>query len=49
MSSFLTAIVPYRDTTHAMYHGQAIYVVGTKAKLAAALNPGDTTITVGTN
>lgn len=49
MTSFLTAIIPYIDTTTSKSHGDIIYVVGTKAQLAAALNPGDTTITVKTN
>lgn len=48
MTSFLTAIRIWIGSTE-VSHGNVIYVNGTKTQLTAALNPGDTTITVKSN
>lgn len=48
MTSFLTAIRMWIGNTEVV-HGHVIYVNGTKTQLTAALNPGDTTITVKSN
>ena len=47
MTSFLTAIVPYlSNKTTELNHSNVSYVTGTMTKLSAALNSGDTTITL---
>jgi hypothetical protein len=46
MSSFLTAIRIFTANNIELVHGNVIYRANTKTYLTAALNPGDTTVTV---
>lgn len=46
MSSFLTAIFQYPTSDVLLDHTNVVYLNGTKTTLSAALNPGDTSMTV---
>lgn len=49
MTSFLTAIAYYIGSGTEISHTAVMYKSGTKTQLSAALNPGDTTVTVKSN
>lgn len=49
MTSFLTAISYYTSAGREILHNDVMYVKGTKTKLTAALNSGNTTVTVASN
>lgn len=50
MSSFLTAIYPYVESTDiGVNHGSVVFITGTKTQLTQALNPGDMSMKVKNN
>ena len=50
MSSFLTAIYPYVESTDiGVNHGSVVFIPGTKTQLTQALNPGDMSMKVKNN
>ena len=49
MTNYLTAIFYYAADDTLLSHTQVMYKSGTRTQLSAALNPGDTTVTVKNN